>query len=92
MKSASLIFGLLLAVVTTVAVRGQPRPLDMDAATAEVKASYGKAEPEVQEFILHTARSFGRSGLWLNENALADRKPAERDERVKYLARLFTDG
>ena len=61
----------------------------MDSASAEVSSSYGKAEPEVQEFVLHTARSFGRSGLWLNENAYADLKPADREARVTYLVRLF---
>jgi hypothetical protein len=63
----------------------------MDAAAAEVAASYGKAHPEVQEFVLHTARSFGPSGLWLNENANAGLKPADRDARVAYLARLFRE-
>jgi HEAT repeat protein len=63
----------------------------MDAASAEVSSSYGKAEPQVQEFVLHTARSFGRSGLWLNENAYADLKPADREARVTYLVRLFDD-
>ena len=70
---------------------GAPRPLDMNAASAEVSSSYGKAEPEVQEFVLHTARSFGRSGLWLNENAYADLKPADREARVTYLVRLFDE-
>jgi len=66
-------------------------PLDVEAATAEVSSKYGKAHPEVQEFVLHTATSFGRSGLWLNENAFASMKPADREARVKYLAKLFEE-
>src|SRR5687768_18613756 len=65
--------------------------LDLEAASAEVKKSYGKAHPEVQEFVLHTARSFGRSGLWLNDNAYSDLKPEDREARITYLAKLFDD-
>ena len=72
-------------------VRAAAPPADMDLAAAEVSRSYGKAHPEVQEFVLHTARSFGRSGLWVNENAYADLKAEERDKRVAYLAKLFEE-
>ena len=85
MHSASLSMGLSLALIANTVAFAAPRPLDMNAASAEVSSSYGKAEPEVQEFVLHTARSFGRSGLWLNENAYADLKPADREARVTYL-------
>src|SRR4051812_28817367 len=89
MSSTSPSIGLFVALIAhTVALAG-PQPLDMASASAEVSSSYGKAEPEVQEFILHTARSFGRSGLWLNKNAYADLKPADREARVTYLVRLF---
>jgi hypothetical protein len=91
MKSASLLLGLFVAVVASADAYAGPRPLDMEAASAEVSSSYGKAHPEVQEFVLHTARSFGPSGLWLNENAYADLKPADRDARVAYLAQLFDE-
>src|SRR5262245_45030413 len=91
MKSATLPLALLIAVVASTIACAAARPLDMDAASAEVSSSYGKAEPEVQEFVLHTARSFGPSAFWLNENAYADLKPADRDARVAYLARLFGD-
>lgn len=89
MKSATLHLGLLVAIFASTTAYAGPRPLDMNAASAEVSSSYGKAEPEVQEYVLYTARSFGPSGLWLNENAYADLKPAERDAKVVYLARLF---
>ena len=91
MNSASLSIGLFLALIANTVAFAAPQPLDMDAASAEVSSSYGKAEPEVQEFVLHTARSFGRSGLWLNENAYADLKPADREARVTYLVRLFDE-
>lgn len=91
MKSAKLHLVLLIAFVASTTAYAGPRPLDMKAAAAEVSSSYGKAEPQVQEFVLYTARSFGPSGLWLNENAYADLKSADRDARVAYLVRLFDE-
>lgn len=91
MKPATLCLGIALALLTGSPTLAGPRPLDMDAASAEVSSSYGKAHPEVQEFVLYTARTFGRSGLWLNENAYADLKPADRDARITYLAKLFDE-
>src|SRR3954451_22323705 len=82
MKLASSLSGLFLFLITGAFASAAPKPLDMDAASAEVSSAYGKAEPEVQEFVLHTARSFGRDGLWLNANAYADQKPADREARV----------
>ena len=89
MKSVSLLLGLALMLLNSLATFGEPQPLDMDAAAAEVSAKYGKAHPEVQEFVLQTTRSFGRSGLWLNENAYAGLKPEERQARIEYLVKLF---
>lgn len=91
MNSGELSIGLFLALIANAVAFAAPQPLDLDAASAEVSSSYGKAEPEVQEFVLHTARSFGRSGLWLNENAYADLKPADREARVSYLVRLLDE-
>jgi HEAT repeat protein len=89
MKPAPLFVGLFLASIAITVAFAAPQPLDMDSASAEVASSYGKADPEVQEFVLHTARTFGRSGLWLNENAYANLKPTDREARVTYLERLF---
>src|SRR3954447_23166927 len=89
MNSASSSIGLLLALIANTVAFAAPQPLDMDAASAEVSSSYGKSEPEVQEFVSHTARTFGRSGLWLNEDADADLKPADREARVTCLVRLL---
>jgi hypothetical protein len=88
MKPSSLLalFAALLANTTAFAA---PPHVDMDAAAAEVSASYGKAEPEIQEFVLHTARSFGSDGLWLNENAFVSLKPEQREARILYLTNLF---
>jgi hypothetical protein len=91
MKPANLTIGFLLALIVNAEACAGPKPLDMDAARAEVSSSYNKAEPEVQEFILHTAQTFGTNGLWLNENAYADLQPADREEMVTYLVKLFDD-
>src|SRR5262245_49755136 len=66
-------------------------PVDLDLATAEVSRSYAKAHPEVQEFVLHTARTFGASGMWLNENAYSTLNAEQRETRVAYLKKLFDE-
>jgi hypothetical protein len=81
----------IVALFAVASIRAEVPPLDLDLAAEEVSRSYGKAHPEVQEFVLHTARSFGRSGLWLNENAYADLTPEQREARIAYLAKLFKD-
>jgi hypothetical protein len=88
MKSATLPLGLAFVLFASAITFAAPQPLDMDAASAEVSSSYGKAHPEVQEFVLHTARTFGTSGFWLNDNAYADLKPEDRETRIAYLAKL----
>jgi hypothetical protein len=64
----------------------------MRKARAEVEAHYAKAHPEIQEYILWTAESFGPGGLWLNEDAFAKLPEAAREEKVRYLAALFEEG
>jgi hypothetical protein len=91
MKSLLLVISLALSLIASRTTFAKPQPLDMDAASAEVSSSYGKAHPEVQEFVLQTARSFGRSGLWLNENAYAGMKPDEREAKIEYLVKLFEE-
>jgi len=56
MKAASLT--LLLSVFGFSRVCAALAPADLDLATAEVSRCYAKAHPEVQEFVLHTARTF----------------------------------
>jgi hypothetical protein len=80
---------LLLSVFGS--VHAAPPPVDMELADAEVSRCYAKAHPEVQEFVRHTARSFGASGLWLNEGAYATLKPEQREARIVYLTKLFEE-
>ena len=65
---------------------------DGQTAKEEIERCYGKAHPEVREFIEHTAQSFGRDGLWINEKAYAELTEQQRDTRVGYLAKLFEEG
>ena len=81
----------LVFAFAPLALAANPAPADMEKAAAEVKRSYSHAHPEVQEYVLHTARSFGSSGLWLNEDAFANSKAEDREARVVYLVKLFDD-
>ncbi|MFH0794003.1 MAG: hypothetical protein V2A74_08225 [bacterium] len=69
-----------------------PAPLDMAKAQAEVKAHYRAAHPEIREYVLWTAGSFGRSGMWLNEDAFAALTDDAREEKIQYLATLLNEG
>jgi hypothetical protein len=66
-----------------------PAALDMEKAKTEVKTRYGAAHPEIQEYVLWTAQSFGRSGMWFNEDAYAGASADQREERIRYLAQLL---
>jgi len=68
-----------------------PDPLDMTKARAEVEEHYAAAHPEIREYVLWTARTFGRSGMWLNEDAFTGMPDAEREKKVVYLAALLSD-
>lgn len=81
----------LLLLFALVSVHADTPPVDMKLAAAEVSRCYGKAHPEVQEFVLHTARSFGSSGMWLNESAYSTLKREQLEARIVYLAKLFED-
>ena len=65
-------------------------PLDLKKVEAEIAAHYAAAAPEVQEYVRMTAGSFGRSAMWLNEDAFAALPSAERERKVAYLAELLT--
>jgi hypothetical protein len=80
-----------LAVASLLLVAAGPAPLDLGKAQKEVETAYAKAHPEVQEFVLHTARSFGPNAMWLNEDAYAALTDEERAAKVEYLAKLFAD-
>ncbi|MGN6368179.1 MAG: HEAT repeat domain-containing protein [Phycisphaerae bacterium] len=66
--------------------------VDLAAARAEVDQHYSKASPEVQEWVMETARSFGPGGLWVNEDGYATLTGEEREKRVVYLKRLLEEG
>ncbi len=78
--------------VTPEARKTDEPPADVVAeAEKEIAAHYAHASPEVQEYVLHTARTFGRSGMWLAENAFRDKPPADREIRITRLARLLAE-
>jgi hypothetical protein len=66
-----------------------PAPLDLKQAEDEVAARYGKAPPEIQEYVLWTAKTFGPRGMWLNETAFGSLPNEEREKKINYLAALF---
>jgi HEAT repeat protein len=63
----------------------------MIKAGEEVRTRYAKAHPEIREYILWTARTFGPGDMWRNEDAFAGLSDAEREEKVQYLAALLAD-
>jgi len=69
----------------------EPATLDMQKAKAEVAEHYAKAHPEIQEFVLLTARTFGPRELWLNEDAFAALTKSAREKKVRYLTELLKD-
>ena len=68
-----------------------PPPVDMAKAEEEVRGRYAAAHPEIREYVLWTARTFGRSAMWLNEDAFAALSASQREEKVQYLAQLLED-
>lgn len=68
-----------------------PASLDMKKAEAEVETHYAKAHPEIKEYVLWTARTFGTGGMWLQEDAFSDLSDEAREKRIQYLATLFSE-
>ena len=92
---ATLLCGLMITVgIVCIGAEGtdSPAPLDIKKAEAEVEQRYAKAHPEIKEYVLFTARSFGRSGMWLNEDAFAASPADAREKKVQHLATLLADG
>jgi len=96
----TIVIGLALGHLTSICVvqaaekvsPDAPTPLDMKEADEEIRRCYSKAHPEVQEYVRMTARTFGPSGLWLNENAFAGLADAEREQKIRYLTTLLNEG
>jgi TolA-binding protein len=68
-----------------------PASVDMKEAEVEVEKHYVKAHPEIREFVLLTAKTFGQGGMWLNEDAFVALPANVREERIKYLAILLEE-
>jgi hypothetical protein len=89
----------LLGMAYSVAKAGEPAQaatppasFDMKKAEAEVESCYVKAHPEIKEYVLWTARTFGPNGMWLNEDACAALPTAGRERRIQHLAALLEEG
>jgi len=98
-SSIATVVPLLLCLACSVGKAGEPSqattspaPFDIQKAEAEVETSYGKAHPEVKEYLLWTARTFGPSGMWLNEDACAGLSVATREKRIQHLTVLLEQG
>lgn len=68
-----------------------PAPLDMKKAEHEAEVSYANASPEVREYVIWTAKSFGRRGMWFNEDAFAAMTDAQRRKKIESIAALLKD-
>ncbi len=68
-----------------------PESLDIKKMELEVETHYAKAHPEIKEYVIWTAKSFGPSGMWLKEDAFAALSANAREEKIKYLATLLED-
>jgi hypothetical protein len=64
---------------------------DMKKAEEEVETHYAKAHPEIKEYVLWTARTFGPGGMWLPEDAFSALSDDAREKRVRHLATLFNE-
>lgn len=98
-SSIAAVVPLFLCVACSVGKAGEPAqatmspaPFDMQKAETEVETSYGKAHPEVKEYVLWTAKTFGPSGMWLNEDACAGLSAAAQEKRIQHLTVLLEQG
>ena len=98
-RSIAVVMALLLGMASSVGrteepaqATTSPAPFDMKKAEAEIETSYVNAHPEVKEYILWTARTFGPSGMWLNEDAWAALPAPARERKIQHLAVLLEEG
>ena len=68
-----------------------PALLDMEAAEREVAERYAAVRPAVREYVRWTAGTFGKSGLWLNQNAFDQLSGDQREQKIVYLAAVLED-
>lgn len=65
--------------------------VDMKKAEAEVEIHYTKAHPEIKEYVLWTARTFGKGGMWVQEDAFSDLSKEAREQKIQHLATLLSE-
>ncbi|MBI4557701.1 MAG: SEL1-like repeat protein [Candidatus Hydrogenedentes bacterium] len=69
-----------------------PATPSIDPAAAveqEITDHYAVADPDVQEYIRWTARTFSRGGLWFPANAFENLSPEERERKIQYDAQVL---
>ena len=69
-----------------------PAPLDMDKVKVEIEKYYSQAHPEIREYILWTAKTFGPGGMWLNQDAYSALPSETREKKAQYLSTLLEEG
>lgn len=69
----------------------EPTPLDMMAVEREVAESYAIARPGVREYVRWTAGTFGKRGMWINQDAFAHLTDEQREQKVIYLATVLEE-
>ena len=75
----------------TTRVAKSPAPVDLKKAEAEVEIHYAKAHPEIKEYVLWTARTFGKGGMWVQEDAFSELSAEAREKRIQHLATLLSE-
>lgn len=61
----------------------------LSEAEKEIQAHYTKADPEVQEYIRWTVRTFTRGGLWQPANAYETLSAEDREKKILYLVEVL---
>lgn len=69
----------------------RPEPKPCATVQQEVEMRYAAASPEIQEYVLWTAKSFGPGAMWWPENAHEKLTAEEREKRITYLAKLLNE-
>jgi beta-lactamase regulating signal transducer with metallopeptidase domain/HEAT repeat protein len=67
----------------------QPQEIAKETVETEIRQYYSKADPEVQEYIRWTARTFGRSQLWLEADAFSGLSAQELEAKIVYTAEVL---
>ena len=90
-RMAAFILFLIAAGCASTTKSPVPKVAATTNAEAEVSARYAAASPEIKEYILWTARSFGPGKLWLPEAEFSGLSRDEREKKIQYLTTLFNE-